>query len=176
VLPLETAAERGAAYVALREKIKKLPHDIAMGLVDALCAELEAAPSPNLVLSWDELRQLSREGVTLGAHTLTHPLLHRLSAEEIRREAAGSLEDLRREIGKALPIFAYPSGGFDARAVAELARVGIELAFTTRRGVNDLGRLQPLLLRRTSVLHRASEALLRTQLLSVTRGVQRFIA
>jgi peptidoglycan/xylan/chitin deacetylase (PgdA/CDA1 family) len=176
VLPLRNRTDRSAAYVALREEIKRLPHDVAMGFVDAVCAELGAEASPNLVLSWNELRGLAREGVTLGAHTQTHPLLHRLPSDRVRSEAVGSLEDLRREIGKALPIFAYPSGGFDALAVAELARAGFELAFTTRRGINDLGRLQPLLLRRTSVVHRASEALLRAQLLSVARGVQRFIA
>lgn len=175
-LPLRCPRERGKAYSALREKVKSLPHEVAIGLVDALCDQLGAVPSPNLVLSWDELRRLSHEGVTLGAHTRTHPLLHRLPIAQVRAEASASLADLRREIGKALPIFAYPSGGFDARAIEAIAAEGFELAFTTRRGINDLRRLRPLLLRRTTVVHRASEPLLRAQLLSVTRGLQRWIA
>ncbi len=176
ILPLHSAQQRRHAYAVLREKVKSLPHEVAMGLVDALCSQLGAAPSPNLVLSWDELRRLAHEGVTLGAHTRTHPLLHRLPAAQVREEAAASHADLQREIGKTLPIFAYPSGGFDAPALEAIAAEGFELAFTTRRGINDLRRLRPLLLRRTSVVHRSSEPLLRAQLLSVTRGLQRWIA
>ncbi len=175
-LPLGSARERRQAYAQLRDKVKSLPHDVAMDLVDVLCDELGQPSSPNLVLSWDALRRLAREGVTLGAHTRTHPMLHRLDPARVREEAARSRADLEREIGKTLPIFAYPSGGFDARTLEALAAEGFELAFTTQRGINDLRRPRPLQLRRTSVVHRMSEPLLRAQLLSLTRGLQRFIA
>jgi peptidoglycan/xylan/chitin deacetylase (PgdA/CDA1 family) len=59
------------------------------------------------ILSWDMLRWLAREGVTLGAHTRSHPLLNRISLGEVRAEAAGSWRDLEREIGTALPILAH---------------------------------------------------------------------
>ena len=76
----------------------------------------------------------------------------------------GSLADLERETGEALPAFAYPAGGYDDTAVEVLAEAGVELAFTTDPGVSDVQRDDPLRLRRISVGPRTTTALLRAQL------------
>lgn len=165
--PLVTADEaaRRKAFKRLREYVKSLPHRAAMAWVEQFCAVHGVEQIPNPVLSWDALCQLAREGVTLGAHTRTHPLVNRVSVEEARIEATGSRDDLARVLGSALPIFAYPSGGFDRDVVEGLRQDGFELGFTTVRGLNDLRRAEPLCLRRINVGQRASLALLRTQLL-----------
>jgi peptidoglycan/xylan/chitin deacetylase (PgdA/CDA1 family) len=165
---LGTAEERSHGFRVLRERVKRLPHDEAMALVDRICGDLGAFPTLHRVLGWDALRALAREGVTLASHTRTHPLLNRLPPERIRAEVLGSLEDLRREVGAALPVFAYPSGGFDDRAVRVLAREGIELAFTTRRGADRIHTVDPLRLRRVPVGSHATRAALRLQMLPLT--------
>ena len=164
-LPLSDPAARRSTFKQLRNYVKSLPHEEAMAWVEAFCAALDTEPAPNPVLGWDALRQLAGEGVTLGAHTRTHPLVNRISIEQARFEASGSRDDLAQAIGSAPPIFAYPSGGYDQRVVDGLAEDGFELAFTTVRGLNDLRRADPLRLRRINVGQRASLALLRTQLL-----------
>jgi peptidoglycan/xylan/chitin deacetylase (PgdA/CDA1 family) len=164
-LPLATAAQRSQAFARLRNDVKELPHAEAMALVDQICGKL-GAPSPeHSVLGWDALRRLAQEGVTLGAHTRTHPLMNRISSEEARAEAVGSLQDLERRIGAVLPVFAYPSGAFNAETVRVLEREGFLLAFTTTRGLNDLRRADRLRLRRINVGRRASLEALRAQLL-----------
>src|SRR5581483_11142408 len=64
-LRLDSALARRRAYRALREEVKARPHDEAMALVDELVARLGARPPAARVLSWDELRALAAEGVTL---------------------------------------------------------------------------------------------------------------
>lgn len=164
-LPLATAEQRTRAFTRLKDLAKKLPHDEAMALVERVCRELGAPRAEQSVLSWDTLRRLVREGVTLGAHTRTHPLMNRVSLAQARDEALGSLDDLRRETGTAAPIFAYPSGGFDDAVVRLLAREGFMLAFTTVRGINDLRDADHLRLRRINVGRRATLAVFRARLL-----------
>lgn len=164
-LPLATASQRLRMFRRLKDYVKTLPHREAMVLVEQVCAALGAPEPEPSVLSWEALRRLAREGVTPGAHTRTHPLMNRVSPEEARAEAAGSLCDLEREIGSAPPIFAYPSGGFSDEVVRVLEREGFALAFTTGRGINDLRTADRLRLRRINVGQRATLPVLRAQLL-----------
>lgn len=171
-LPLSDAGSRMAAFRRLRELVMSLPAERGMQLVDALVEELGDHPLPNPVLGWDALRRLARQGVELCAHTRSHPALDRLEPEEARREIAGSRADLQREIGESLPVFAYPAGRFDWHTPRLLAEEGFELAFTTHRGIDRLATADPLRLRRVPVTPRASEAVLRAQLLGLTAGLR----
>lgn len=166
-LPLRSPEERLACFRALRDRIKELPWRPALELVDGICRELGPGLPPPGVLSWEALRSLAREGVALGAHTRSHAQLDRVPVEEARAEVSGSLEDLRREIGSALPVFAYPSGRHDEQAVRVVAEAGIELAFATGGGVNDLRRGDRLKLRRIHVGPRTTGPVFRARLLGI---------
>lgn len=169
-LPLATAEDRAATMGGLRAWLKGLDHDTAMGEVDRIVGELDAsggsarpAPGP-AVLDWDELRRLAAEGVTLAAHTRTHPLLDRVDPDRAAAEIGGSREDLEREIGPTPPVLAYPSGAHGGSAVEAARRAGMVLAFTTERGGNDLRHADHLRLRRINVGRRAGTPLVRGQL------------
>lgn len=173
-MPLGTPREREEASTRLRAHVKRMPHAEAMEWVTATCRALGVPPPPPVVLGWNELRELAKEGVSIGSHTRTHPLLTRVSPGEARAEVAGALRDLERELGTALPILAYPAGAFDERVVGILREEGYCLAFTTARGINDLASAHPLKLRRINVGRRSSLALLRAQLMARSVGLNRF--
>ena len=163
---LQRGAQRIRAFNRLCLHIKSLPHAAAMQFVDEVCDQLRAPPATEFVLSWDALRRLARQGVTLGAHTQTHPLLHRIPVELVEQEVAGSFADLQREVGGTPPIFAYPGGKFDAAAVERMEQLGIRLAFGTGKTINDLSRPDWLRLRRLHVGSSASDAIFRLRLLA----------
>jgi peptidoglycan/xylan/chitin deacetylase (PgdA/CDA1 family) len=150
-LPLATPADRAAAHERTSAWIKDLPHAELLRATDDVTRELGVDPLGHEVLSWEELRALSAEGVTLGAHSRTHPRLDRLSKQEARAEALESLADLEREIPGASRVFAYPDGRYDEELVAALRSAGVQLAFTTRFGTNDVRRCDPLQIRRLNV-------------------------
>lgn len=167
-LPLGTPQERAQAFKRLDAYLKALPHDEALEVAARTVRELDStAPVPR-VLGWDALRALAAESVTLGAHTRTHPLLTRVDAARAREEIAGSLSDLRREIGDVPPVFAYPAGAYDSKVVALAREAGVRLAFTTVKGANDLREADPLRLRRINVKADANAATLRARLLLYT--------
>lgn len=164
-LPLQTPAARLESLKRLQNHIKTLEHSQAMSLVDEICRQLGAKKIvQKSVLDWDELRALAREGVTLGAHTRTHPIMTRLSGQQMREEIAGSREDLAREVGAALPIFCYPSGGYNDEIVDMLKAENFKLAVSTIRGHNDLKDTNPFYLRRTNITRRTTLPVFRLRL------------
>ncbi|SMO50649.1 Polysaccharide deacetylase [Saccharicrinis carchari] len=74
--------------------------------------------------------------VTLGAHTLHHLALRKLSEEEVYTEIKGSVERLKEITGKPVEYFAYPYGtsieaGRREFSIAE--KCGLKMAFTTEK-------------------------------------------
>jgi peptidoglycan/xylan/chitin deacetylase (PgdA/CDA1 family) len=164
-LSTESAPARSASLRTLKLRLKDLPHRELVAEVERLCTRLGVPPGRHDVLGWDELRRLAREGVTLGAHTRTHPVLTRVPPVEAESEIAGSLADLEREIGPGPRLLAYPDGRHDDGVVGAAARAGVELAVTTRRGTNDLRAADRLRLRRIHVEASDPRPVLRARLL-----------
>ena len=157
------------AHRRASREVSALPHAEAMQRVDDLVAELGEVDPGDVVLSWDELRRLAADGVALAAHTRTHPRLDRLPLAEAVAEVRGSLADLERETGSARAAFAYPEGGHADAVVSALADEGVEVAFTTERGVNDVRRPDWLRLRRINVGRRSSVGAISLQVLASAR-------
>ena len=73
------------------------------------------------LLDWPALARLADSGVTLGAHSRTHPDLATISPGAIDDELTGCAERLQRETGIAPEVFAYPYGSLTPTAVAAVA-------------------------------------------------------
>jgi peptidoglycan/xylan/chitin deacetylase (PgdA/CDA1 family) len=165
LLPVWTNAQRKQTFRIIRNYVKSQPHEQAMEWVNHFCREVEAPALRGDILSWDDLRMVAAQGVVLGAHTQTHPLMSQLSPAAARAETAGSIYDLRREIGATFPIFAYPSGGYNQDVMNILKEEGIQIAFTTQRGHNNLRNSDRFQLKRINVGPGTSLPLFRAQLL-----------
>ncbi len=62
-------------------------------------------------MSWDEVVGLARQGFDIGAHTVTHPSLAHISADEALREVCECKSVLESRLGQEVQHFAYPFGG-----------------------------------------------------------------
>ena len=100
------------------------------------------------VLKWSSVKALQGQGLTVAGHSRTHELLDRLDAAALTEEVAGCRDDLVRELGFCLPLFAYPNGNVDRRVMSAVDAAGFKLGFTTVRGVNYFGTDDVRLLRR----------------------------
>jgi peptidoglycan/xylan/chitin deacetylase (PgdA/CDA1 family) len=149
---LHTPQHRLRTVGRLKRYLKSLPHADAMNVLRQIVERFPPRTQlKNEVLSWNELRRLSSEGVAIGLHTRNHPLLNRVAVTELQTEIAEAWSDLCRHVGSAAPAFAYPGGATIPAAKALLQRAGIRLAFTTRTGCNDVPAAEPFLLRRIHV-------------------------
>jgi peptidoglycan/xylan/chitin deacetylase (PgdA/CDA1 family) len=59
---------------------------------------------------WEELRGLAPETITIGSHTLTHPILTTLAEPDLETEIGGSRRVLEEKLGRPVEFFAYPNG------------------------------------------------------------------
>jgi hypothetical protein len=75
-----------------------------------------------------ELKRLAEAGMSIGAHTLSHPVLSLCSEEEARREIQESKINLERALGRPVWAFAYPFGNPATMGEREL-RVAREAGF-----------------------------------------------
>jgi peptidoglycan/xylan/chitin deacetylase (PgdA/CDA1 family) len=154
-LSLRTEEERRQNLRSLRKHLKTMSHSEAMEAVDDICDEAGVEPyRAKSILGWEELRQLASEGLMLGAHTRTHPLLTQLPLEAVRSEIVGSCHDLETEIGDTLPTFCYPDGAYNEATIGILKQENCALAFTTVHGQNDLKDVDPLRMQRTNITRR----------------------
>jgi peptidoglycan/xylan/chitin deacetylase (PgdA/CDA1 family) len=162
-------APRGPAPRDYRARLKGLSHQEAVAMVDRMEASGPAPSAPGseppAVLDWDELRELGKEGVSLGAHTRWHSALTRATEETIREELRGSLEDLRSRVEGVPIIVSYPYGLHDDRIIRIAREEGFDLGFTCLGGLNRVGRTDPLRLRRTTVSLRTTPLLFRVRML-----------
>ena len=62
------------------------------------------------MLSWGEIREMARCGMSFGAHTLTHPDLTKLSPDRISMEILESKSIIEDALGLPVACFAYPFG------------------------------------------------------------------
>lgn len=74
------------------------------------------------------LRELAAAGMTLAAHSRTHPDLTRLGPKALDAEVRGSKDDLEDAIGMPVTLFAYPGGAFNPNVVAAVQRAGFVAA------------------------------------------------
>jgi len=61
-------------------------------------------------LSWDEVKKMAKNGVSFGCHTVTHPILSRLTKEEARKEIVDSTKLIKENAGVDVESFAFPWG------------------------------------------------------------------
>jgi Predicted xylanase/chitin deacetylase len=59
-------------------------------------------------LTWDEVRELRRDGMRFGSHTVNHPKLYGMSWNEIESETTISKEHIQQELQEEVTSFAYP--------------------------------------------------------------------
>lgn len=83
-------------------------------------------------LTIDELKEISRNGaVSIGSHTVTHPILTKCSDEQSSKEIAESRRILKEWLGTSVEHFAYPNGEFGEREIKFLKDSGYKTAYTT---------------------------------------------
>ena len=94
------------------------------------------------MLTWGQIKEMSSDGITFGAHTVTHPRLTKIDLEAAKKEIRRSKVDLENRIGKKVAHFAYPFGkenDFDENIVKILKDLNFQCAFSTINGENAPG-------------------------------------
>jgi peptidoglycan/xylan/chitin deacetylase (PgdA/CDA1 family) len=99
------------AIQQLHARLKDLPHSQRHEIVESVVRRYGKMDVSRIMMNWDELREMTAGGlVTVGGHTLSHPILTRIAAEEARDEISGCKAVIESELRCPVRFFAYPNG------------------------------------------------------------------
>jgi peptidoglycan/xylan/chitin deacetylase (PgdA/CDA1 family) len=113
--------------------------------------------------SWNELKSLDPRVVTIGSHTMTHPILTSLTTEETDTEMRESRYALEKRMQREISIFCYPNGNLNDGALAS-ARRYYRSAVTVEPGRLE-GEIDPHQMPRFSAHPRGLKRLVRRMVL-----------
>lgn len=119
--------------VAREERLAELRTQLGISEKwDSQYSENEALRKRFYMLNVNELRALRDAGMTIGAHSLSHPMLSQMPTGAAFREAEESRTQLEQALGESVWAFAYPFGNSEAVSAREpelARRAGFEFAF-----------------------------------------------
>jgi peptidoglycan/xylan/chitin deacetylase (PgdA/CDA1 family) len=136
--PSDLAGRRRLANEVV-EGVKQLNEEPCRDYCEYLCSKTQGAelmddPEARGFMSWDDARKLRDMGFEVGAHTVSHPILSKITRERAASELRESKARIDRELNFSSKAFAYPNGS--ARDVnedvfAETRKAGFDWGFTT---------------------------------------------
>jgi len=148
-LPLETGSDRSLAWTVLNNYCLSLGNEERLKFIRALSQDLAVTirdePEPDYgPMSWSAVRELSENGIEIGAHSRTHPVLSKLDRDQLREEIGGSKKRIEQFISLPVTAFCYPNGqpadynDLVKQVVIECGFSSATVAFYDRKGWQDL--------------------------------------
>ncbi len=112
-----------------------------------------------MAITWDQLREMQKNGFTIGSHTIDHSDLTRPKDGEteqeyivrVKEELYGSKKIIDKKLSQDTYFLAYPFGYYDQRSIQIAREAGYKMAMSVKRGGNAFFA-NPLTLRRDQIL------------------------
>jgi peptidoglycan/xylan/chitin deacetylase (PgdA/CDA1 family) len=100
-------------------------------------------------LTWDEIKEMSRYGISFGGHTVNHVNLTCEDIENAEWEIKTSRAEIEKQLGNECIAFCYPFGrsGYSSKIEGFLKDAGFKFSFQLGGELNDR-KTNPLLLNR----------------------------
>jgi len=122
--------------------LRKMPHDLQYITIKKILIDYNVDPFDfcrNEAMTWEMIKEISDSEIgTIGAHTIKHIALSKLSEIEVREEAESSRDLITKHIGKITRHFSYPFGDAASATIREfkiIKDLDFATATTTRKGL-----------------------------------------
>lgn len=126
------------AAAQIIRQIKHLPTAQRDEHTAFIAAQSENLPD-NLMMTTEQLKKLHQNGMEIGGHTVTHPILAKLDAKIAEQEITANKTFLEKLLNTQLRFFAYPNGkaleDYLPHQVQLVKNVGYQAALSTHWGV-----------------------------------------
>lgn len=171
-LSLRTPVERRRAIDSILRHLKSVPEQEKQEFLQQFPAvtgvEIPDDLAAGMHLVWSEIQEMSASNIEFGSHTVTHPILENIGADQLEYEIGESKRTIEREIGKEISAFAYPEGyrcHFNSTVQATVARHDYGYAVAYEEGLACCGEQTRYALPRIHVEHENSLNLFRANLM-----------
>jgi len=150
--------KRGKAYEIL-EAVKKISNIERLSILKRISAICESDrkkedQAKSVPLTWEQVKEMSRNGIEYGSHTVTHPILSSLEGNELESELVTSKKTIEDVIGKPVETIAYPVGmdyAFNNKVIKVAEKAGYILGLSYIHGTNYINSLDHFKVKRMHV-------------------------
>lgn len=159
----EDLSQVDMTILKITEIVKRLPQNEIRSITDQIPERLGVSiphnTFANLMMSWEQIRELNSKGIDFGGHTMTHPILTQISSSQARSEIEGSKKKIEAEIDEQITSFAYPNGqagDFNTNIIDIVGEAEYQTAFSLVNGLYSykLVKNAPYEIRRIFISHK----------------------
>ncbi len=158
-LQLTDIASRRAAVCRLLSHAKQVSNEIRLTIVADLhrrlkCDEAKSATELSRPMTWDNVREMAAAGIEIGSHTVRHPNLARIPADELQAELMDSKRSIETHLDRPVTTISYPFGksyAVNADVCDAARRAGYRFATSFVFGTNRMRSLETHHLLRLSI-------------------------
>lgn len=132
--------KRNKTIRKLVSELKKIPEAKKLALLNDLKYKLSPSGlewDNSMMLSWDNIREMSKNGIIFGAHGKSHAILTKVTTEQAKREIIESKADIENKIGKSVELFSYPDGAANSIIIDLVSQGGFKCAFIVEDNKDD---------------------------------------
>ncbi|MBN1871082.1 MAG: polysaccharide deacetylase family protein [Candidatus Omnitrophica bacterium] len=97
------------------------------------------------IMSWQELKELKDNGMSIGSHSMSHRVPIELSDNELKYELFESKKVLEKNLGKRIDYFSLPTGFYDKRITTVARDAAYKGLFYSEVGYTDIAHSSSLI-------------------------------
>jgi peptidoglycan/xylan/chitin deacetylase (PgdA/CDA1 family) len=143
VLDISTHRRKMGTLTKLYEEIVQLEHNKKILIMRKLSNvlgrnEVRRNKTERKMLNWDEVIEMSKNHISFGAHTVSHPTLSKMELQEAKREIWESKEEIKNRLDCKVWHFAIPNGkkeDFNEELKKYCKEIGFRTVVSTEPGV-----------------------------------------
>jgi peptidoglycan/xylan/chitin deacetylase (PgdA/CDA1 family) len=161
MVPIKTKKEKEQANSEVPKAFKLRPDDERRKLIQQLFEKLEVNETSGkhfgerMMLNWDEVREMRKDGITIGSHSHTHPILSRMPIQKAKDEILNSKKVVEKNVDIEVKHFSFPNGREEdfSRELRDYCReIGFESTCSVIYGANNASERDVFALRRVGAI------------------------
>ena len=163
-IAIKTKEEKEQANKEVSETLKLIPDNKRRELIQKLFEKLGVGArfrhfGERMMLNWDEVQEMRKDGITIGSHSHTHPILSQMPVEKAKDEILNSKKVVEENVDVRVKHFSFPNGreeDFSDELRDYCREIGFESVCSVVYGPYDIGKKDPFALKRVGAIHPVS--------------------
>jgi len=135
--------DKEVAIRSIQQSLKEVTDQVKKEILDEILQKMDVPIllKNEVFLTWKDVREMSVYRISYAAHTVTHPILTRISLSEAKKEITDSKQDIERETNREVNVFTYPNGKKEdmSKEIDKfLKEHGFKFCLSTQYGANRI--------------------------------------
>ncbi|MGI8892284.1 MAG: polysaccharide deacetylase family protein [Bacteroidia bacterium] len=131
---LKTKQSRIEYVRKLKPVLKKLKHSQRIQILSSIENSFDDVVLPDIMMDWNDLREIKSAGHYIGSHTKTHSMLGTMDdEEEIKSELLDSAYKIKEQLNYFPKSISFPVGSYNNTTIKISRQVGYELGLAVNQ-------------------------------------------